>query len=71
MLIKVESLEYRFLPLVQSMEDDSEDMPFHYNPLHNMESIWWIGSSSVTGTSQYNHTQISRLPNTRKDFEIV
>jgi hypothetical protein len=44
MPIEVESLEYRFLPLIQSMEDDSEDMPFHYNPLHDMESIWWIGS---------------------------
>ena len=44
MPIEVESLEYRFLPLIQSMEDDSEDMPFYYNPLHDMESIWWIGS---------------------------
>lgn len=41
MPIEVESLRYRFLPLIPRTEDKS---PFHYNPLHDMESIWWIGS---------------------------
>ena len=41
MPIEVESLRYRFLPLVPRTEDNS---PFRYNPLHDMESIWWIGS---------------------------
>ena len=41
MPIQVESLRYRFLPPVPRTEDNP---PFHYNPLHDMESIWWIGS---------------------------
>jgi hypothetical protein len=54
MSVEVRSLHYRFLPrpgLVDlhdftNLEFESTDFlqcPFHFNPLHDLESIWWVG----------------------------
>jgi hypothetical protein len=40
MPLEIESLTYNFLPLTGG----STVPHFHYNPLHDTESIWWIAS---------------------------
>jgi hypothetical protein len=51
MSVEIESLEYRYRPaLPPKVSDDPRAMvkpslspPFRYNPLHDVESIWWVG----------------------------
>jgi hypothetical protein len=44
MAVEVECLRYRFLPVLPVRKNISERRHFHYNPLHDMESIWWIAT---------------------------
>jgi hypothetical protein len=49
MSVEIESLSYHYLPLiaqtlnVSDLEPEEPDLPFRYNPLHDVESIWWVG----------------------------
>jgi hypothetical protein len=49
MLVEIESLSYHHLPRLSQTLDISDlelevaVLPFRYNPLHDVESIWWIG----------------------------
>jgi hypothetical protein len=49
MSVEIESLSYHHLPRLSQTLDISDlelevaVLPFRYNPLHDVESIWWIG----------------------------
>src|ERR1700729_2585300 len=49
--VEIESLSYHYQPqlpqtldaLSPSLSPFPDDPPFRYNPLHDIESIWWVG----------------------------
>ncbi|KIM74225.1 hypothetical protein PILCRDRAFT_828383 [Piloderma croceum F 1598] len=51
MSVEIESPSYHYHPQPDQTLDDSDPEaenpisapPFRYNPLHDMESIWWVG----------------------------
>ena len=53
MAIEIDSYKYLFMPEDEPEDDIFEDdmskaaPSFHYNPLHDLESIWWIGVRTI------------------------
>jgi hypothetical protein len=45
MSVEIESLSYHYQPPFPQDDSDPgpDDPPFRYNPLHDIESIWWVG----------------------------